>query len=112
MKAGGSIVNISSLAGIRSAQKFTGYVPYIISKFGVVGLTEALAEEGRAKGIRVNCVAPGAVETDMLKLWDPHIKTNASAKDLAQVVVRVAELGMTILTGATIEVPTSVWRDH
>lgn len=112
MKKGGSIVNISSLAGIRSTQKFTDYSTYICSKFGVVGITEALAEEGRSQGIRVNCVAPGAVETAMLKQWDSHVKTNGTPDGLAQVIVQVAELGLTVLTGSTIEVPTSVWRDH
>lgn len=61
----GDIVNISSLGGIRGMQRFTGFGAYATSKHAVVGLTEALALEGKPLGIRVNAVAPGTMRTPM-----------------------------------------------
>lgn len=60
--AGGSIVNISSLAG-RSAMANFG--AYCVSKAGVISFTQQLALELARHQIRVNCVCPGATETDM-----------------------------------------------
>ena len=60
---GGAIVNISSLAGRFG---FANYGGYCASKFGVIGLTQQLALELAPHAIRVNCVCPGSVETDML----------------------------------------------
>jgi NAD(P)-dependent dehydrogenase (short-subunit alcohol dehydrogenase family) len=61
----GDIVNVSSLAGIRGMQKFPGFAAYAASKHAVIGLTEALALEGKAFGIRVNAIAPGTLHTAM-----------------------------------------------
>ena len=60
---GGAIVNVSSLAGRFG---LPGYGGYCASKFGVVGLTQQLAAEVARDGIRVNCVCPGSIDTDML----------------------------------------------
>lgn len=62
----GDIVNISSLAGIRGMQAFPGFSAYAASKHAIVGLTEALAKDGKAHNIRVNAVAPGMMRTAML----------------------------------------------
>lgn len=62
----GDIVNITSLAGIRGMQAFPGFSAYAASKHAVVGMTEALAMDGKAHGIRVNAIAPGMMRTDML----------------------------------------------
>lgn len=65
LKAGtpGAIVNTASIAGIAGAQ----YMPaYVASKHGVVGLTASAAMEYARKGIRINCVCPGPIETRML----------------------------------------------
>lgn len=61
----GDIVNVSSLAGVRGMQKFPGFAAYAASKHAIVGLTEALALEGKPHGIRVNAIAPGTMRTAM-----------------------------------------------
>lgn len=66
-KTPGDIVTIASLGGIRGMQKFPGFSAYASSKHAIVGLTEALAIEGKSLGIRVNCLAPGTMATDMTK---------------------------------------------
>ncbi|MGD9659897.1 MAG: SDR family NAD(P)-dependent oxidoreductase [Porticoccaceae bacterium] len=58
-----AIVNISSLAGRFG---FANYGGYCASKFGVIGLTQQMAAELATKDIRVNCICPGSIETDML----------------------------------------------
>ena len=62
----GDIVNVASLGGIRGMQKFSGFGAYATSKHAVVGLTEALALDGKAHGIRVNAIAPGTMRTPMI----------------------------------------------
>ena len=61
----GAIVNISSMWGLRGA---SCEVAYAATKAAIVGLTKSLALEVAPSGIRVNCVAPGCIETDMVKV--------------------------------------------
>ncbi len=68
----GRIINISSMWGQVGA---SCEVAYSAAKAGVIGLTKALAKEAGPSGITVNCVAPGAVETDMM--------AHFSAEDIA-----------------------------
>ena len=60
----GSIVNISSVAGIRGN---AGQTNYAASKAGLIGFSKSLAREVASRGVRVNAIAPGFIETDMTK---------------------------------------------
>ena len=101
----GSIINLSSLGGISGTDKFPGFTAYTVSKFAVVGLTEALASEGREAGIRVNCIAPGAVDTKMLKDAAPFLKTDTKPEDIAKIILFLADSSQSAsITGTTIPV--------
>ena len=65
----GAIVTISSMWGITGG---SCEAPYSAAKAGVIGLTKALAKELGPSGIRVNCVAPGAVQTEMTAFLTPE----------------------------------------
>ena len=98
---GGSIVMVSSLSGVSGAEKFPGMAAYVAAKSGLAALTEALAVEGRAAGIRVNAVSPGAVDTAMLRIAGvegPALQPAA----VARVIVWLASADSAPLTGANL----------
>ena len=74
---GGRIVTLGSLAG-RTGGVITG-TAYAASKGGIEALTKSMAQELASRGITVNCVAPGAVETPMLAAHPPERKAAMSA---------------------------------
>jgi NAD(P)-dependent dehydrogenase (short-subunit alcohol dehydrogenase family) len=107
--ARGSIVNIGSLGGIRSTDKFKGLSIYVASKFAVAGLTESFAVEGRELGVRVNAVAPGAVDTEMLRKAAPHLKTETTPDDVARVIVGLCDPETSkAVNGAIIEIHSNL----
>lgn len=106
---GGSIINISSLGGISGTEKFEGMASYCMSKFAITGLTEASAVEGRPYGIRVNCVAPGAVNTKMLHDNVPQLKSETDPSEIAKIIVFLADKTKSgPLTGAVIPVMSNI----
>ncbi len=72
----GNIVNISSVSGISGTSR---QVNYAASKAGIIGLTKALAKEVAGYGVRVNCVAPGYIETDMTAPLKAELKEKFTA---------------------------------
>lgn len=64
LKQGGRIITISSVSGIMGNR---GQVNYSAAKAGIIGATKALAVELASRNITVNCIAPGMIETDMIK---------------------------------------------
>jgi 3-oxoacyl-[acyl-carrier protein] reductase len=107
----GIIINITSVSGIMGMPRQTNYSA---SKAGIIGLTKALAKEVASYNIRVNAVAPGFVETDMLKeLNENYIKqikeqipSNRLGKseEIASVVKYLASDDARYITGQTIVV--------
>jgi acetoacetyl-CoA reductase len=73
----GRIVNIGSING--QAGQY-GQVNYAAAKSGIHGFTKALAQEGAAKGITVNAIAPGYIDTDMVRAVPPNVLEKIVAK--------------------------------
>jgi NAD(P)-dependent dehydrogenase (short-subunit alcohol dehydrogenase family) len=107
-KGGGSIVNVSSLSGLKGAKKFPGFTAYAASKSGVVGITEVLAEEGRPHNIRVNAVCPGSVDTIMLKKAFPNAQQKLSPEQVAEAIAFLAGPGSSAVNGVCLELQSDL----
>ena len=102
---GGAIVNMTSLGGVRGPEKFKGLSAYVVSKYGVLGLSDILAVEGKSYNIRVNSIAPGAVDTSMLKKAAPFLKTKTGPHDVAKTILFLADDRQSgHISGANIEI--------
>jgi NAD(P)-dependent dehydrogenase (short-subunit alcohol dehydrogenase family) len=99
---GGRIVNIASLSGVYATEKFPGLAAYNVSKYGVIGLTEAIAVEGKALGIGAICLSPGAVDTEMLRQANPELRPGLTPSDVAQLIVALLDSPMVAASGANI----------
>ncbi len=98
----GRIVNIASLSGVYATEKFPGLAAYNVSKYGVVGLTEALAVEGKAHGISAVCLSPGAVDTEMLRRANPSLRARLTPDDVAELIVALLDAPLAAASGANI----------
>ena len=99
---GGRIVNIASLSGVYATEKFPGLAAYNVSKYGVIGLTEAIATEGRGLGISALCVSPGAVATEMLAQANPDLRPGLTPADVAELIVALLDGPLSAASGANI----------
>lgn len=107
----GKIVNLSSVVGLVGN---AGQVNYAASKAGVIGMTKSLAKEIGSRGITVNAVAPGFIETDMTDVLGDKFKEEAKkniplkrlgkAEDVAEVVAFLASDSANYITGQVIHV--------
>ncbi|MDE6873875.1 MAG: 3-oxoacyl-[acyl-carrier-protein] reductase [Lachnospiraceae bacterium] len=108
---GGRIVNISSISGIIGN---AGQANYCAAKAGLVGLTKSLARELGSRGITVNAVAPGFIETDMTEKLPDQVKEGmlaqiplkraGSVQDIAEAVAFLASDHASYITGQTLQV--------
>jgi len=107
----GKIINISSVVGLTGN---AGQVNYAASKAGVIGMTKSLAREVGSRGITVNAVAPGFIETDMTHELNDKVKEEAkkniplkrfgNPEDVANVVAFLASEDSNYVTGQVIQV--------
>lgn len=107
----GKIINLSSVVGLVGN---VGQVNYAASKAGVIGMTKSLAKEIGSRGITVNAVAPGFIETDMTDVLGDRFKEEAKksiplkrlgkAEDVAEVVAFLASDSANYITGQVIHV--------
>jgi NAD(P)-dependent dehydrogenase (short-subunit alcohol dehydrogenase family) len=104
---GGVIVNFSSLSGVPKVEKFPGMSAYVVSKFGVAGLSEIMAVEGRPYNIRVVAVSPGAVDTEMLRQAAPHLKAGMTPEQMARILVFLVGPDAGPLAGTNLELYTN-----
>ncbi len=86
MEQGGHIVNIGSMGGFQGSVKFSGLSVYSSSKAAVASFTECLAEELKDTKIKTNCLALGAVQTEMLAEAFPDYQAPLSAKQIAEFI--------------------------
>ncbi|MDI6452998.1 3-oxoacyl-[acyl-carrier-protein] reductase [Peloplasma aerotolerans] len=112
LKSGyGRIINISSVSGVLGN---AGQSNYSSAKAGVIGLTKALAREFASRGVTVNAVAPGFIETEMTKklsqeisdAWSNQIplKRFGQSEEVAYAVCFLASEEASYITGHTLEV--------
>ena len=108
---GGAIVNISSMAGISA---YTRSLPYAVSKAGVIHFTLGAASQYTSKGIRINCIAPGTVDTPQARgssgsaealrnIAETHpMKRLGSPEDIADAILFLASDEASYISGETI----------
>jgi NAD(P)-dependent dehydrogenase (short-subunit alcohol dehydrogenase family) len=101
------IVNISSIGGFQGSVKFAGLSSYSSSKAAVVGLTECMAEEFKEKNIAVNCLALGAVQTEMLAEAFPGYIAPLQPQQMADYIFDFTTKGQTYYNGKILPVSLS-----
>ena len=101
------VVNISSMGGFQGSAKFPGLSFYSASKAALANLTECLAEEFKADNISFNCLALGAVNTEMLNTAFPDYNAPLKAEEMAQFIYDFALTGNKYYNGKILPVSLS-----
>lgn len=103
----GHILNIGSMGGFQGSSKFPGLSAYSASKAALANLTECLAEEFKGKGVAVNCLALGAVATEMLQEAFPGYQAPLTSKQMGEFVAYFATNGHQFFNGKILPVSVS-----
>lgn len=108
---GGAIINLASVVALSGNP---GQVNYAAAKSGILGMTRALAQEVGSRGIRVNAVAPGFIDTDMTRSLNAEQRSEllrgiplnrlGTAEEVAACVSFLASPGAAYMTGETLQV--------
>ncbi len=101
------IVNISSMGGFQGSSKFPGLSYYSASKAALANITECIAEEFKDLNIKINCLALGAVQTEMLNNAFPDYKAPLNAKEMAEFIANFSINGSKYFNGKIIPVSLS-----
>jgi 3-oxoacyl-[acyl-carrier protein] reductase len=112
----GRIINLTSVVGVIGNP---GQANYAAAKAGIIGLTKATAREVASRGITVNAIAPGFIETDMTQALDPNLQGQMRAQiplgrfgkpeDVAEAVVFLASDRASYITGQVIHINGGLW---
>lgn len=104
MPAGGHIVNMGSMGGVQGSVKFPGLAAYSASKASLHALTECLAVELQEKNIRVNCLALGSAQTEMLEKAFPGYESPVMAFEMGKYIADFALTGHKFFNGKVLPV--------
>lgn len=106
-KNGAHILNMGSMGGVQGSSKFTGLSAYSASKAALANLTECLAEELKEDNIAVNCLALGAVQTEMLAEAFPGYQAPVESNQMGEMVAWFALQGKAFFNGKILPVSIS-----
>ncbi len=104
MKSGSHIVNIGSMGGYQGSAKFSGLSAYSASKAALHTLTECLAQELGPQNIKVNCLALGSAQTEMLEQAFPDYESPVMAFEMGKYIADFALSGHKFFNGKVLPV--------
>jgi NAD(P)-dependent dehydrogenase (short-subunit alcohol dehydrogenase family) len=107
MPAGSHILNIGSMGGFQGSIKFPGLAAYSASKAALHTLTECLAQELAEQGIKVNCLALGSAQTEMLEKAFPGYQSPVMAFEMGKYIADFALTGHQFFNGKVLPVALS-----
>lgn len=106
-RPGSHIVNISSMSGFQGSKKFEGLSLYSSSKAALACLSECVAVELKDSGVFCNCLALGAVDTDMIKVSIPGLKPGFTAPEMANHIYHFCLTGLLKYNGQVLPITRS-----
>jgi NAD(P)-dependent dehydrogenase (short-subunit alcohol dehydrogenase family) len=107
LRKGAHVVNIGSMGGYQGSAKFAGLSLYSASKAALAVFSECLAEEWKEKGVKVNCLALGAAQTEMLEAAFPGYNAPVSAAEMASFIADFSLNGHRFFNGKVLPVSVS-----